>query len=1128
MDHTRTRGGSRVKHQIGVTHETDPVFDHSLDPHEFLGRVTTSSFESDQLRGNNTSRMWSFKSLNTDDWYWRAAGNYTLVVSVDNPAPSPGETVNFTVTTAREERGLTARATSRIPAPPIDLEVAINLSTGLAVTGDPTFASRGIGGARTPPDSVSYNNGVFTVGTLKGGTRDQDPDPTQNSVTLPITVASSANVNEQCLTATLTGNPPPGTGPVDDDISDNVAELCLTEAGALGEPFVSGQFDTFSVYPCVGVADPPCDGTDDIRVRAVNPSNGQVSAPGSALIQVHPTRARIYDAKTGHSVNDGNTVSWQTAVNPSRPYGDGLSSGVELYYSRTPYSGNTTGWGGLTFGISARDLDGNIPPPGKVFLRSTSSGNEIRKAESPDYQELRTAPTGTSTPTTKLNYFLEFEKLGIYKVTWHAVANRSSLHGSENCNPDTADPPVNQNFCATETYTFYVGPMAELTVADGGANSHVPANWDALTIVAVNNGPDEPSGGARVTGLPNGAEVLHISHGSYNASTGVWNIDRLRVRDYYRSAGMSEPTLVLGASAGDAVRVTIASAKDYEVCVGPKSNPGDLDHTTQAACEAVTNASWNSVPVYDYKPGNNSATISARAGTGAALISMPETEAIAAIRVTWDPVTEVNGREVTHYEVQRRTNPWETVAKVLDPVYHDLVDDQADDSDPVPVEYLDWNVELGDIHEYRIRAVNDQDYSGPWSSSVEGEVPLPPEPPEPPAVVRPPITEPTRILRIEPSISDVSLKGGSVVRLAVEVYGRQDLRDDSLGDRSDVTFDWTLEEFGAQPGGTAGRLVGTESSNNDRSRISTLDGRRVLYIAPDSPGRFRITVSLDPGTECLPKQSFETEEEAQERCTAVFEVTALRSSQIETAALDPRNPEGEIPTILADSNGLQYEVFTPVSGGAFVHESASLTAGAGAVPNYDMIGLRISNAGPASNEEVTYGRYTLGGDWYAITAVDASGQRVEEAYELNSTLDVCLPLPVELRSNISDLALVALDPSDELTILSSRVRLSTSGTSVCGHLSTVPADIAVGTSGVNPPRPVPIATVEASGNAGSPDTGGMTLPSVAVAFWMAVIGLAVVATVVGLLLHRRRERMARRRAEALNYCRRVIPGWRRR
>ena len=483
------------------------------------------------------------------------------------------------------------------------------------------------------------------------------------------------------------------------------------------------------------------------------------------------------------------------------------------------------------------------------------------------------------------------------------------------------------------------------------------------------------------------------------------------------------------------------------------------------------------------------------------------TEAITAIRLTWAPVTEVNGRQVTHYDVQRRTNPWETVAKVLDPVYHDLVDAPDADSEPVAVEYLDWNVELGDIHEYRIRAVNDQDYSGPWSSSVEGEVPLPPEPPEPPAVVEPAIVEPVRILRIEPSISDVSLRGGSVVRLAVEVYGRQDLRDDSLGDRSDVTFDWTLEEFGMQPGGTVGRLVGPEGSGNDRARTSTLDGRRVLYIAPDSPGRFRITVSLEPGTECLPKQSYETEEEAQERCTAVFEVTALRSSQIETATLDPRNPEGEIPRVLADSDGLQYEVFTPVSGGAFVHESASLTAGAGAVPDYEMIGLRISEVGPASNEGVAYGRYTLGGDWYAIGAVDADGVRVEGSYEFNDVLDVCVPLPAELRSNISDLALVAVNSDDEITVLSSRVRLSTSGTKVCGHLSTVPATVAVGTAaGDIAPRPVPTAMPEAPEGTGSPDMPAeWTLPSVAVAFWMAVIGLTVVVMVVGVLLARRRE-----------------------
>ena len=66
---------------------------------------------------------------------------------------------------------------------------------------------------------MSYSNGVFNVGTLKTG------DGWTQSVTLPIRVASDAVVNQQCLTATLTGNPPPGTGRYDDDIADNVAKL---------------------------------------------------------------------------------------------------------------------------------------------------------------------------------------------------------------------------------------------------------------------------------------------------------------------------------------------------------------------------------------------------------------------------------------------------------------------------------------------------------------------------------------------------------------------------------------------------------------------------------------------------------------------------------------------------------------------------------------------------------------------------------------------------------------------------------------------------------------------------------------------------------------------------------------
>ena len=311
-----------------------PDFDNALIPHEHFGTVTTSSFESERHKGNNTSRVWAFMNNVYNSHYFQVMGNYTVVVSVDNPSPSPGDTVNFTITTGRDRPYNPGAIFSR-PAPAIDLKVDIELTDGPSVTGTPTYPSlhceitltcHSSEDNKDKPDSVNYSNGVFNVGTLNV------EEAVVNAVTLPVEVASSADVNGQCLTATLTGNPPPGTARNDDDISDNVAKLCLSVAGTVAgtqeEPFMSGQVDTFTIYPCVDVTGPPCDSTDDIRVRAVNPSTGQHLGPGTALLQINPTTARIYDGHENssselQSVNDGNTVSWQTSVTTGRPYKGG-------------------------------------------------------------------------------------------------------------------------------------------------------------------------------------------------------------------------------------------------------------------------------------------------------------------------------------------------------------------------------------------------------------------------------------------------------------------------------------------------------------------------------------------------------------------------------------------------------------------------------------------------------------------------------------------------------------------------------------------------------------------------------------------------------------------------------------
>ena len=85
------------------------------------------------------------------------------------------------------------------------MKVEIELTDGLHVNGSPTYASGYVaGGTRftTQTDVMPYANGVFNIGTLRSGS------PDRHRLTLPITVANDAVVSEQCLTATLTGNPP--------------------------------------------------------------------------------------------------------------------------------------------------------------------------------------------------------------------------------------------------------------------------------------------------------------------------------------------------------------------------------------------------------------------------------------------------------------------------------------------------------------------------------------------------------------------------------------------------------------------------------------------------------------------------------------------------------------------------------------------------------------------------------------------------------------------------------------------------------------------------------------------------------------------------------------------------------
>ena len=332
-----------------------------------------------------------------------------------------------------------------------------------------------------------------------------------------------------------------------------------------------------------------------------------------------------------------------------------------------------------------------------------------------------------------------------------------------------------------------------------------------------------------------------------------------------------------------------------------------------------------------------------------------------------------------------------------------------------------------------------------------------------------------RISRIESTIRSVTVNPGDRVTLSVDIYGAQDIKANGLGD--DVGFLWS--------DGNAG---GTITSN----------GREVTYSAPDQSGTYTVSVAT-PFSACGAPATDEV------RCAATFEIKVRRSSAAVDTRPVPVTPAGTIPMILTDSDGNQYEVFTPEGGGTFAGDMSSLKAGPGVVPNGEIVGLRISEGGSASNEGKTYQRYSLGGNWYEISAVDASRNNVS-SYGLNDAVEVCIPLPDELRSNISSLALVVINADDSLTILSSIVRISSSGTNVCGSLSSVPAKLAVGTAGS--PAALPTAVPDTEDTSDLPDTGGAA-PSSDGMLWAMILGLAIVVSGYGVL------RAARRRTNQM-------------
>ncbi len=309
------------------------------------------------------------------------------------------------------------------------------------------------------------------------------------------------------------------------------------------------------------------------------------------------------------------------------------------------------------------------------------------------------------------------------------------------------------------------------------------------------------------------------------------------------------------------------------------------------------------------------------------------------------------------------------------------------------------------------------------------------------------------ISSVAASTPSLTLTVGDTVVLSINVYGRQDVEDQSLA--SDVDIDWSAS------GGTL---------------PDDADGTSVSYTAPSEPGTYTVTAS--PSSECIGTTS---------ECTATFRITVRRQGEASAPSAPPRNPDGEIPSVLTDPDGGQYEVFTPEKGGTFTGDGFWIDAPVGIVPNDEIIGVSMFEQDAASNAGMTEHRYTLSGRQYAISTVDASGDRLA-SYRLDGPAQVCIPVPAELRPNITSVGLVVINEEGTLTALTSWIRVTPS-LIVCGNLSVVPAVVAASVPGS--PPPLPTATPEPAPSL--PVTGGKApFPFAAIALAL-LLGIALVA-----------------------------------
>ena len=651
---------------------------------------------------------------NRADHMWRS--RLALLLSVDNLWPEAGGDVNFGLSAQNYSTGQSIGGF--YGGHIADINIQVELSQGLQ------FKAGWV-----PPGEFAIAFSGRSA-TWQPAVVDKKPNRTGNSnppfqeiaIQAQLTQSDSLDdipLEERCITAWVSSSKPPPnlyfplgyplrrlTQCLGDD------PLVLFDAppggrGVAGFFITRQQLQLFTIHPCVGVAPIayPCrdeDGDDTAdngmemvahlqtdrnyspRRQGVGRSDYFIGGlpynshgylylrPGSVIVQVNDPDRRVVDA-------DGNLGWWAgeeevleiTTDNRSLSSDDWTHVRWEMASVQRPSDGHArffTTVGGFEY----LNTDGLQDPADGTFYEFASGFK-----------------TNSAT-------YLKFDTLGAYVFDFTQV--------SRNNNGTTGDATDDVDYSATGRYTFHVGPVAELTVREGGANPDLPAGQRAFTIVAVNNGPDDAPAAQVTVTLPTGATYQShtASAGTYDSTVGVWTVGELQHTDSIRNRQGRDGevlTIIVDYAGSGTAAASIVNTMNYSVCIDSAGD--DLDHDDQAACEAVTGASWHTTPVLDHRSDNNDAAITAANGTGAHLVTLPSDQPdTASLVLHWDAVAEVDGYPVLHYEVWRTDNcaDYETCAGEAAQV--GVVDGVAD-----PM-YVDTDVATGSLYAYQVRAVS--------------------------------------------------------------------------------------------------------------------------------------------------------------------------------------------------------------------------------------------------------------------------------------------------------------------------------------------------------------------------------------------------------------------------------------